>query len=479
MEPGGDRMERLPPLAVDLDGTLVLSDTLHESMLALIRRNPFYLFALPVWLLRGKARFKREIARRVLPNIDTLPYNAPLLGWLHEQRGRREIVLCTAGDAALARAVADRVAVFDDTLASDGAINLSGERKAAALAARYGERGFDYAGNARRDLAVWRRARAAVVVNARPSVARAAARIAEIDRRFEPAPAGIGVWLRALRVHQWAKNLLVFLPLLTAHRAFDAGAAGHALLAFVAFCLCASSVYLLNDLLDLDADRQHPRKRQRPFAAGELPLLAGFALAPALLFGAFALALLLPERFLLVLAGYYVLTMAYSLRLKRVEMLDVVVLAALYTARLIAGAAAIPVPASFWLLAFAMFLFLSLALIKRHTELGTLRDLGRSTAAGRGYRTDDLPMLAVLGGASGYLAVLVLALYINSRESERLYRQPELLWLLCPLLLYWINRAWLLTHRGRMPDDPVVFAVRDPVSLGVLLLAVAIILGAV
>lgn len=473
------KVERLPPLAVDLDGTLALTDTLHESILALLRRNPLYLFALPFWLLRGKAHFKREIAHRARPQVATLPYHAPLLDWLREQRGQREIVLCTASDAAIARDVADHLAVFDDVLASDGVRNLSGERKAQALAERYGEGGFDYAGNARRDLAVWRRARAAVVVNARPSVARSAARIARVERSFVPARAGVRTWLRALRAHQWAKNLLVFLPLLTAHLALEGETVGRALLAFVAFCLCASSVYLSNDLMDLDADRQHPRKRQRPFAAGELPLVAGFVLAPALLLGAFALALLLPGRFVLVLAVYYLLTVAYSLRLKRVEMLDVIVLAALYTARLLAGAAAIAVPASFWLLAFAMFLFLSLALIKRHTELATLRDLGRVTAAGRGYRTDDLPMLAVLGGASGYLAVLVLALYINSRESERLYRQPELLWLLCPLLLYWLNRAWLLTHRGRMPDDPVVFAVRDPVSLGVLLLAVAIILGAV
>lgn len=451
-----------------MDGTLVLTDSLHESLLAVLRRNPLLMFVMPVWLLGGKARFKREVARRAALEGRTLPFNEPLLAWLRQQQGTREIVLCTAADEAIARSVAHHAGVFDDVLASDGRLNLAGGDKALALVERFGERGFDYAANGPVDIPVWSKARRAIVVNATPSVERAARRVAEVERVFPPAAAGLWTWTRALRLHQWAKNLLIFVPLLTAHLAFDIDAVGHALLAFLAFGLCASSVYLLNDLLDLPSDRLHPRKRHRPFAAGRLSLLAGIALAPLLLAGAFALAALLPGRFMIALAAYYLLTLAYSFKLKRVELLDVVVLASLYTSRIVAGTFAMTLPLSFWLLAFSMFLFLSLALVKRYTELAIMRDSGLESAAGRGYRVDDLPLLGGLGGAAGYLSVLVLALYINSHESAALYGQPKLLWLLCPLLLYWISRAWLLTHRGRMHDDPLLFAIRDPISLLVL-----------
>lgn len=487
MQASGNRGPRVrliegatPPLAVDMDGTVVLGDTLHESLLVLLRRNPLYLFVLPAWLLGGKARFKRELARRAQPDPASLVYNVPFLDWLRGQRGRRELILCTAADAGIARRVAGHLDVFDTVLASDGERNLEGARKAALLVERCGERGFDYAANGAVDVAIWRHARRAIVVNASAATERAARAVSEVEQVLPAAPAGAGAWLRALRLHQWIKNLLVFVPLLTAHLALDPQAIGRCALAFLAFGLCASSVYLLNDLLDLPADRAHPRKRARPFAAGQLSLLAGLALAPVLLAAAFALAALaLPERFVLALAAYYLLTLSYSLALKRVEILDVVILAALYTARIVAGAFALAIPLSFWLLAFSMFLFLSLALVKRCTELEVMREHGRTGAAGRGYRTDDLPMLGALGAAAGYLSVLVLALYINSAKSEALYRQPKFLWSLCPLLLYWIGRVWLLTQRGRMHDDPLLFAVRDPVSLAVLVLGLATVLVAV
>jgi 4-hydroxybenzoate polyprenyltransferase len=253
----------------------------------------------------------------------------------------------------------------------------------------------------------------------------------------------------------------------------------NASLAFLSFCLCASGVYLLNDLLDLDADRRHPRKRLRPFASGALPLAAGLIAAPLLGLAAFALALAISKLFALALAGYYVLTLAYSFALKRIAMLDTVVLAALYTIRIIAGTFALRIDVSFWLLAFSMFLFLSLAMIKRYTELRTLLRSGDSRSAGRGYSVDDLPLVQSLGGASGYLAVLVLALYINSTASIALYRHPTVLWLLCPLLLYWISRAWLIAHRGDMHDDPVVFAVSDQTSRLLLALSVIVVIGAI
>ena len=468
------------PLCVDLDGTLIRSDLLLESALALLRQNPLYAFALPLWLLRGKAQLKREIARRVELDASTLPYDERVLAFLREDCNERRRILCTASDAQLAQAVADHVGVFDEVIASDGAHNLAGKNKREALCRRFGERGYDYAGNERRDVKVWQAARRAVVVGGDSGLARAAAEVCEVEREFPREGGSLRTWMKALRLHQWLKNLLVFLPLLAAHRLFDSAALLHASLAFLAFGLCASGVYVLNDLLDLDADRRHPRKRLRPFAAGTLPLQYGLLAAPLLALGGFALALTLSPLFAAVLAGYYALTLAYSLRLKRIEMLDVVVLAALYTVRIIGGAAVIGGGGlSFWLLAFSMFLFLSLAMLKRYTELLSMQSNGKADASGRGYTVEDLPLIQSLGGASGYLSVLVLALYINSTASEALYRHPRVLWMLCPLLLYWISRVWVVAHRGRMHDDPVVFAVTDRVSQVILVLCAAVAIGAI
>ena len=284
-------------------------------------------------------------------------------------------------------------------------------------------------------------------------------------------------WVGALRVHQWVKNLLVFLPLAAAHRAASPEAWFAAALAFAAFALVASSAYVVNDLADLAADRLHPRKRQRPFASGALPVAAGFVAAPVLVLAGAALGLLLPPLFQLALATYLALTLSYSFALKRIAVLDVVVLAALYTLRVIAGTFALGLDLSFWLLAFSMFVFLSLALVKRYAELHAAR-LEQRRAIGRGYAIDDLPMLGAMGAASGYLAVLVLALYINSTASHALYARPTALWLLCPLLLYWMSRIWLITHRGEMHEDPVVFATRDRASWIVAALGLAVVLVA-
>ncbi len=455
-------------LCVDLDGTLIRSDLGVESVLALLRRNPLYLLLLPFWLLRGRASLKRAVALRVRLDVARLPYHQRLLEWLGGEQARRRLVLCTASDQRLAEAVARHIGLFSVVHGSDGRRNLSGRAKAALLEREYGAGAFDYAGNAAVDLAVWRRARHAIVVNAPTRVlrrARAAARVSDVFER----PAGRGrAWLAALRPHQWLKNALVFVPLLAAHQALVPQAATRSLLAFAAFCLCASAAYLLNDLLDLEADRLHPRKRGRPFAAGALMPGGGLLAAAALAVVAFALAAPLALEFISMLFGYALLTLAYSLWIKRIAMLDVVTLAGLYAIRILAGAAAIPVPASFWLLAFSMFLFFSLALVKRALELQQLAQAGVAQVAGRGYLAADLGLVQALGSASGYLAVLVLALYIDSAASAALYAQPMRLWLLPPILLYWISRTWLLATRGEMHDDPVVFALTDRVSLAVL-----------
>jgi len=467
------------PLCVDLDGTLIRSDLLVESALQVLRANPLNLFRFAVWLLRGKAYLKRQIALRAEIDVAGLPYEPRMIAWLRDEGAQRPRVLCTASDEKLAQAVAAHIGGFDEVLASDGVHNLSGRHKGDELSRRFGERAFDYAGNEARDLHVWRRARRAIVVNAPAALAQRASEVTEVERVFERTGNRLKAWIKALRLHQWLKNLLVFLPLLTAHLVLAPDALLHSCMAFAAFCLCASGVYLLNDLLDLDADRRHPRKRLRPFAAGALPLVAGLVVTPMLTLAAFVLALAISKLFAAALAVYLVMTLAYSFLLKRIAMLDTVVLAGLYTIRIIAGTFALRLDVSFWLLAFSMFLFLSLAMIKRYTELRTLLSTGDSRSAGRGYAVEDLPMVQSLGGASGYMAVLVLALYINSTASEALYRHPTVLWLLCPLLLYWISRAWLIAHRGAMHDDPVVFAVSDRTSRLLLVLAVIVVIGAI
>lgn len=464
-----------PPLCVDLDGTLIRTDLLVESALALLSRSPLMLFAMLLWLLRGKAALKREIAKRVELNIATLPYNEEVVAWVREQQSIRQTVLCSAADASLATMVANHVGGFVAVIASDGSKNLSGTNKAAALVERYGERGFDYIGNAVVDLKVWKSARAAIVVERRSALSTAAARVAPVERIFRQTQSTAKQWLKALRVHQWVKNVLVFLPLLASHRVFDPPVVVSSALAFLCFGLCASSVYLTNDLLDLGADRQHRRKKHRPFAAGTLPLYQGPIAALLLLVAGFSLAYAVAPLFALVLLGYYLLTTGYSFKFKRVVMLDVVVLALLYTSRILAGAAAMQTKLSFWLLAFSMFIFLSLAMIKRYTELLATQKSAGLKAAGRGYQVEDLPLIQSLGGASGYLSVLVLALYIDSTASQSLYRHPHYLWLLCPLLLYWISRSWVVAHRGIMHDDPVVFAMMDNVSRVIMLIAAAIV----
>lgn len=467
------------PLCVDLDGTLIRSDLLVESALSLFARNPLMLFCMLAWLLRGKAYLKQQIALRVDLDAAHLPYHHGVLDWIREQQISRPTVLCTASDLRLAEKVAFHVGGFESLLASDGKLNLSGRRKAQALVDRYGERGFDYAGNAQVDLEVWRHARAAIVVESGTRLSTLAARTTQVARTFPAPRPSLRLWVKALRMHQWVKNILVALPLLAAHRVLDLHAVIAVAFAFVSFGCCASSVYLTNDLLDLASDRQHHRKRHRPFAAGSLPLMAGPLAAGLLLLAGFGLAWFITPTFLFVLLGYYILTTAYSLRLKRMMMLDVIALATLYTTRILAGAAAIHAPPSFWLLAFSMFIFLSLAMVKRYTELLAIQASGKLKASGRGYDVDDIPLIQSLGGSSGYLAVLVLALYIDSTASEALYRHPHYLWVLCPLLLYWISRTWAIAHRGLMHDDPVVFAIKDNVSRIVLLLCGVIALLAV
>lgn len=455
----------MPPLVVDLDGTLVRTDMLVESAVLLLRQNPFSLFLMLWWWLRGRAHLKAEIARRVTPAYASLPYRRVVLEYLQSQRlAGRYLVLASAADATLAQAIAERLGLFDTVFASDGRINLSGAAKSRLLVDTYGEQGFDYVGDSGRDLAVWRAARQAVLVAPSSRLRAQTARVTEIHQVLEDERATVRDWLQALRLFHWLKNLLVFAPVLMAHELDDPTLLASATIAFVAFGCCASSVYLLNDLMDLEADRHHPRKRERPIASGRLRLGAVLGLIPLLLVAAFATASSLPSAFGLALGAYYAANAAYSLRLKLVPILDVLMLAGLYTLRILAGAAAVRIPPSTWMLTFVMFLFLSLALVKRYAELMSVRAVDGPHARARGYQLDDAELLAALGGGAGYLAVLVLALNIDTSTSHALYREPRCLWALCLLLLYWVSHLWLMAHRRRMHDDPLVFALRDPTS---------------
>jgi 4-hydroxybenzoate polyprenyltransferase len=466
----GDRCEAsgaLIPLAVDLDGTLVLSDSMMESVLILFKCNPLYIFAMLVWLLRGVAHLKKQIARRVALDVSSLPYHMSLLFYLRNQHQEenRPLVLATGADENIARQIADYLHIFDQVLASDGKTNLAGVRKRDRLVKEFGEGGFDYVGNSRKDLVVWRAARRALVVGSSGSIQSAVGQLSNVERTFERAKADWRTCLRSLRIYQWLKNVLVFVPLVAAHRFNEIGLLASTCLAFVSFGLCASSVYVLNDLLDLPDDRRHPTKRHRPFASGVLPLAAGLWMIPSLLSLSIGIGLFLPRSFVTMVGIYYALTLAYSMWLKRLIVLDVIVLAALFTMRMMAGSAAVAIWPSPWLLALSMFLFTSLALVKRYAELVIMRMEHGQNARARGYRVSDAELLPAIGVASGVVAVLVLVLYITSGPAQLYYGRQQAIWLVCPILLFWIWYIWIIAHRGEMLDDPLVFALRDRISL--------------
>lgn len=469
--------EIVGPLVVDLDGTLVRSDLLVESAFAWMGVNPLRVFSLPRLLAQGKAALKAGIAAAVAIDAACLPYDARVLALMEEARreGRR-IYIASASNERYVAAVAAHVGA-DGWFASDARVNLSSEVKARRLVEAFGEKGFDYAGNDHADLPIWAVCRKGWAVHPPGSVRRElAARRLDVTT-VEPRGDRLKPWLRLARVHQWAKNALVFVPLLTAQM-FSFWTLADAVGAFFAFSFAASAVYIVNDLVDLEADRKHPSKRRRPLAAGTVPILAAFPVALVLLAVAFALALVVSPFFAGVLLVYLGLTTAYTFFLKRKLLVDVIVLAALYTIRVIGGAAAISVPISEWLLGFSMFIFTSLALIKRYVELAALLDAERPDPSNRDYRKSDLDIVAALAAASGFNAVTVFALYIASDAVKPLYHHPKALWLVCPILMYWLGRALMIAHRRQMDDDPIFYALKDRNSLLALVLIVVIMVGA-
>jgi 4-hydroxybenzoate polyprenyltransferase/phosphoserine phosphatase len=481
------------PLCVDLDGTLVKSDTLVDSALALARQNPAALMQLPGWLAQGKAALKRNITVAVRLDVSHLPYNRELVQFLEQQHATgRPIYLATAADTALAERVAEHLGIFAGVLASDGVVNLAGENKLAAFRGRFGK-SFCYIGNASPDVPLLAHCLSPMVANPTSGLLAGLRRQKIVPvRTFKDKASTLKAWLRAIRLHQWAKNILIFLPLLLAHQ-WKAGLFAGCVTAFFSFGLCASATYIVNDLLDLEADRKHIKKRSRPFASGDLSAIKGIGVVALFLATSLVLAVLLPliiaairpgqallfpHKFLAWLAVYAVTTSAYSFSLKRMVLVDVIVLSGLYTIRIIAGAAATGIIISPWLAAFSIFFFLSLAFVKRFAELEGLRLRGAAPSNGRGYLVSDIEQLRSFGSASGYVSVFVLTLYISGLNTEPLYRHTGRLWLLLPVLLLWISRLWLLASRGELDEDPVVYAITDKRSLLLGALVVGIVLAA-
>ena len=460
------RTAEIKPLCVDLDGTLVKSDTLIDSLLVLTRTHPFILLRLPGQILRGKAAFKAIVTDHVALDVAHLPYNRKLVQFLQKEHSQgREIYLTTGADARLAQRVADHLGVFREVLASDGTHNLTGTRKLASLRDRFGAGEFVYIGNDTPDLPVMAGAAESMVANpSRRLCNKLRAQGITPSQAFEERREPLRALIKALRPHQWAKNLLILLPPLLAHNhSLHLLSAG--LLAFFCFCCVASGTYMFNDLLDIETDRRNPKKRFRPFASGDLAPAGGLLAIVLLVTTGFAAAQFLPADFSFWLLLYLGSTLLYSLYLKRIALIDVLVLSGLYTLRLLAGGAAATTPISHWLAGFAIFLFLSLAIVKRFAELENMRLAGMQLKNDRGYLMSDIEQIRAFGTASAFAAVVVFANYISGPDVTALYHHSPRLWLIVPCMILWLCRVWLLASRGELNEDPVAFALTDRASL--------------
>lgn len=468
------------PLVVDLDGTLTLTDTLHELMVAFFKKNPFVnFFLMMLWLVKGKANLKYEISKKIQIRADLLPYNKKFLEWLYQQRSEgRKLVLCTAASKAVTDQVSQHLPIFEEVLSSSQSENLSGRKKVLALEARYGKAGFVYAGNSSDDLVVWERSCEAVLVNTTENVKNKLKKVISSWIEFPRQKLRLLDFVKLFRIHQWSKNVLIFLPVMAAHQLFEFDNWVSLLIAFIAFGLCASSTYILNDVFDIDSDRTHPTKRNRPFASCDLPIILSliiFFLAPFSLF----VASFVNSSFVLILLLYALITVGYSFYLKYLVIIDCIILAALYTIRIAAGALVIDHHLSFWLMSFSALFFFSLSFLKRYSEIMNYQDTKEDSINGRGYFRSDSPLILSLGVSSGLGSVIVMMLYLNSPEILELYSSPEFVWCSIPVLLFWISYIWFQTQRGNMNDDPVIFAITDRFSIGAaIVFFLCILLGA-
>jgi 4-hydroxybenzoate polyprenyltransferase/phosphoserine phosphatase len=466
-----------PPLVVDLDGTLTPTDTLVESVVKVVKQSPFNLIKLALLLPKGKAAFKRFVAANSGISPETLPYREELLEYLRsEKEAGRRLVLATASHETVATCVADHLGIFDDVIATDST-NLKGKNKLAAIRAAIGEK-FVYAGDSAVDIEIWQSASAAVLVNVSTSTARAVRKIIPVEAEFSRGPVGLLTWAKTLRVHQWLKNLLIFVPLVTAFSFLNVEKLLTATIAFLAFSVTASATYVANDLWDLESDRVHPRKKSRPLASAEVSIVSALIVAVLCLLIGLAVAWTVSWQFFSMLVLYLLVTTSYSWILKQYVLIDVILLSLLFTLRIVSGAVAVEITLSKWLLAFSVFLFLSLALVKRCAELLSLGQSGGEATSGRDYRVGDLTVLWPLGVGAAMSSIVVFGLFISSPETAARYATPVALWLVALGLVYWLSRLWIKTARGEMHDDPVVYAIKDKGSRVVAILMAAAMLAA-
>ena len=454
------------PLVVDLDGTLTLTDTLHELAIKFFFKNPILnIFRMIFWLFEGKARFKYYLSEASEIKINLIPYNDSFINWLQSEKDAgRKLILCTGANQKIANAVAENLKIFDNTFASTKDLNLSGNNKSTFLEKEFGDSGFIYAGNSMDDMNVWKKASKSIVVNGSNRVKSLVKKKIDSFIIF-PSQKTVKInWLKPLRLHQWSKNILIFLPLIAAYQQYSFENLISLIGAFICMGLCASSTYVLNDIIDLESDRLHARKKFRSFASGEIPLnfsLFMLLLLPSSIYFSYAISV----NFMAIILIYVFLTISYSIFIKALVIIDCIVLAALYTIRIIAGAVVSNNIPSFWLVAFSILFFFSLAFLKRYSELLNASNIGEEMIHGRGYLSSDNPLVLSLGVASGLGSVVVMMLYLNSPEILLLYSFQEILWLTIPILLFWISYVWLQAHRGNIDDDPVIFAIKDYVSI--------------
>ena len=450
-------------LICDLDGTLIKTDMLFESLFILLRNNFFFIFLTPLWLLKGKQVLKNEIYKRIEFSPENLPYNQEVIEFIKINRNNySKTALVSASNQNIVKDIAEYIGIFDEYYGSDDKLNLKAVNKRKFLDEKYGIRNYSYIGDSKADIEIWNHSNEKFIVN--NSLSKRLKSIKFDTIIGNNTKSKLKLIIKEIRVYQWVKNLLIFIPALMAHITnFEIYL--NLFYSFISFSLIASSVYVLNDLLDLEADRKHPRKKNRPFASGDLSLLYGFALLPFLIVSSLIIAItLLPISYLFVLFFYYVLTSLYSFKLKRIVIVDILTLALLYTIRIVAGGEAVDVEVTPWALAFSMFLFLSLALLKRYTELHSLKEIDELKASGRGYHVDDIEIVRSFGTSSAFISILVFALYVNSEQIRLLYNKPNLMWIVAILLLFWIMRIWFLANRGKMTDDPIVFTGKDKIS---------------
>ena len=449
---------------VDLDGTLIKTDILYESVLLLIKWKFLYLFILPFWLLKGKCNLKYQISQLVDINPKTLPYNKSFLNYLKEQhKAGRKLILATATTEKYAQAIADYLGIFSQIIASTDKQNVSGSVKLEKI--KSNTKDFTYAGNASIDMLIFPYAKESLIVNPTRGLKRKLSNIDNISQVFESDNNTAWAVFKAIRMYQWVKNSLLFVPILMSQQFTNIDAVLDVIMAFLSFSLLASATYIVNDLIDIPNDREHIRKKNRPLASGNISIPTAILMSLVLFIIAFIIAFNINIPFVYGLVFYLVLTLLYSFQLKSYILIDTIALALLYTTRIFVGALVINITPSLWLIAFSMFIFLSLALVKRCSELQTLIADEKIRTPGRDYTVPDTYILACMGVASGFISVLIVILYLNDTQSISQYRYPEILWLVCPLLLYWVGRMWIKTFRDEMHDDPIVFTIKDKGSL--------------